>query len=199
MASNNLLETRNRMKKKKPNFATQDAHKHKRVKSNWRRPRGLQSKMRLAKRGHRKKVNIGYGSPSLVKGFLKNGMLPVNISNSAGLKDLDKEKHSVIIGRKVGIKKKITIAKECKKLGLNICNIPDIDAYLKSIETMMKEKKEARLEKLKQKEQKKKKETSKKKEKSAAKAEPAASEEKMPEEKEQAEKKEQDKILVTKG
>jgi large subunit ribosomal protein L32e len=198
MADTKLLELRTRLKKKKPRFATQDAHKHKRVKTNWRRPRGLHSKMRLAKRGHRKKVNIGYGSPSLVKGFLKNGLLPVNISNSAGLAELDKVKHSVVLGRKVGVKKKVMIAKECKKLGLNICNIPDIDAYLKSIEAMIAEKKEAKLARIKAKEQKKKKESvKKKKEKPAEKA--TSAEEKMPEEKEQAEKKEQDKILVTKG
>ena len=198
MENKSLLELRARIKKKKPKFATQDAHKHKRVKTNWRRPRGLHSKMRLAKRGHRKKVNIGYGSPSLVKGFMKNGLLPVNISNSAGLTELDKAKHSVILGRKVGIRKKVAIAKECKKLGLNICNIPDIDAYLKSIDTMIAEKKEAKLAKIRAKEQRKKKESvKKKKEKPAEKAAPT--EEKMPEEKEQTDKKEQDKILITKG
>lgn len=198
MADSNLLELRTRLKKRKPKFVTQDAHKHKRVKPNWRKPRGFHSKMRLAKRGHRKIVKIGYGSPSLVKGFLKNGLLPVNILNFAGLAELDKEKHSVIISRRVGIKKKVSIAKECNKLGLNICNIPDIEAYLKSIETMIAEKKEEKLAKLKRKEQRKKKETVKKKEKPAEKAAPASSE-KIPEEKEQAEKKEKDKILVTKG
>ena len=41
-----LLELRKKIKGKKPNFIRQDAHKHKRLARKWRKPKGIQSKMR---------------------------------------------------------------------------------------------------------------------------------------------------------
>ena len=43
-------------------FRRQDSHKKKRVNPRWRSARGLQSKIRLAKKGYMKKPKIGYGS-----------------------------------------------------------------------------------------------------------------------------------------
>ena len=69
MAEENLLQLRKRIKAKKPNFVRQDSHKQKEVKKKWRKPKGMQSKMRLKKKGYRKSVSIGYGSPKKVNGF----------------------------------------------------------------------------------------------------------------------------------
>ena len=41
-----LLELRKRIKRKKPEFIRQDAHKKKSLESKWRKPKGLHSKMR---------------------------------------------------------------------------------------------------------------------------------------------------------
>ena len=54
MEKKDLLEFRKKIKAKKPNFIRQDAHKKGEIKKKWRRPKGLQSKMRLHKRGYRK-------------------------------------------------------------------------------------------------------------------------------------------------
>ncbi|MBD3259581.1 hypothetical protein GF371_03010 [Candidatus Woesearchaeota archaeon] len=193
MAYEKLLELRKAMKRRKPRFIAQDSHKKKKVAQKWRRPRGAHSK--LGRRGYKKRAKAGYGSPSLVKNMTKEGQIPINISNSALLTGLDKKKHCAIIGKKVGMKKRKHILNECKKLGLNVSNVPDIDAYLKSIDEILSRKKESRKKKEERKTtgkkaEKKKKETPKEKKE----PEPAAAEDK-----EMAEKKEQDKILVTKG
>ena len=54
------------MKKKKPKFIRQDAHKKGRLAKKWRKPKGLQSKMRLCKKGYRKRISKGYKSPKEV-------------------------------------------------------------------------------------------------------------------------------------
>ena len=45
-----LLELKKKIKKKKPNFTRQETHKKSKLKKKWRRPKGIQSKLRLNKR-----------------------------------------------------------------------------------------------------------------------------------------------------
>ncbi|MBW3013134.1 hypothetical protein KY340_02915 [Candidatus Woesearchaeota archaeon] len=194
MAHEKLLELRRRMKKKKPRFVAQCAHKVKEVAPKWKRPRGMHSK--IGQRGRRKRARVGYSSPALVKHLTIGGLLPVNILNVAMLASLDKTKHAVIVSGKVGMKKRKEIIKECKKLGLKMSNIPDADLHLKSIDEKLAKKKETRQQKEKAKAAKKKETEKKKKEKAKEELKETAS---TAEEKEMAEKKEQDKLLVTKG
>ena len=70
---NKDLEHRSVIKKKKPNFIRQDAHKKKRVGTSWRRAKGIQSKVRLNKRGYVKSVSQGYRSPKSVRGTTPSG------------------------------------------------------------------------------------------------------------------------------
>ena len=82
-----LIILRKAMKAKKPSFIRQDSHKKKRVGLAWRKPKGLQSKMRLSIKGYRKTANPGYGSPKLVAGLSKEGLVKVNVGC---VKDLEK-------------------------------------------------------------------------------------------------------------
>ena len=72
---NELLDKRRRIKKKKPDFIMQSAHKKSRLEQKWKRPRGIDSKMRLNLKGHQKCVEVGYRSPRAVRGLDKSGLL----------------------------------------------------------------------------------------------------------------------------
>ena len=170
-------------------FRRQDSHKKKRINPRWRSARGLQSKIRLAKRGYGKKPKIGYGTPK------KSAVLMVSSLNE--LKDI--KKGESIILKKGGLKKRIYIVKEAIKKNINILNIKT--DFIAQIELKLKLKKEKR--------QKKVSEKSAKKEKAKKKAETKEKTEKTEEAKEKTEeaikkekikeKKEKDKILTTKG
>ena len=46
MSTKKMLELRAKLKKKKPRFIRQDAHKIKRIDKSWRKPRGKDSKIK---------------------------------------------------------------------------------------------------------------------------------------------------------
>lgn len=187
MVDKKLLEQRKTLKSKKPKFSRQDSHKKPKLGTKWRRPKGLQSKMRLNRRGYKRSISKGWKSPKAVRGLDKTGLHPIMVQTLNQLKNIDKESQSIIISAVVGKKKKIDIVKEALKLNLQIINF-DAKVYLEKVEKELKEKKAAKEEKEKKKEEKKKKEEPKKKET----IEEALTEE----EKEQQEKKERDKELI---
>ncbi|MBW2985084.1 hypothetical protein KY313_00310 [Candidatus Woesearchaeota archaeon] len=170
-------------------FRRQDSHKKKRINPRWRSARGLQSKIRLAKRGYMKKPKIGYGSPK------KSELVQV-----ASLKELkDVIKGESIIIKKIGLKKKIELVKEAVKLKITIINI-NVEKFLKESESRLKLRKDRKKKLLSEKTEKKdkaKKKAEKKEKEEKIEEKVEKTEEEIKKEKEQ-EKKEKDKILTTK-
>ena len=54
------------MKLKRPEFVRQESWRYVRLKPNWRRPRGKDSKMRLQRSGWPPLVKIGYRTPKSI-------------------------------------------------------------------------------------------------------------------------------------
>lgn len=100
----------------------------KKKKQKWRRPRGRDNKMREKQRGYPRTVSIGYGNKKSLRGNIK-GLNPIKIQNITELEQL-KENDIVILG-KVGMKKKIEIAKKAKDKKIKIINL-NIKKVLKS-------------------------------------------------------------------
>ena len=112
-----LLELRERIKKRRPSFFRQDAHK-KRLKKRWVKPRGLHSKVRLKKAGHARKVSDGYRVPREVRGLSKEGLKIIIVHNENELNNVDKEKEGIIISGNVGLRNKIPLLKKSKEKGI---------------------------------------------------------------------------------
>src|SRR3989338_6427060 len=93
-----LLEIRKRMKRKKPSFLAQDSHKKVSIRKRWTKPKGWHSKIRLGIKGYRKRVKVGYGSPSKVKFLDKTGLMPVLVYNVDQLLSINKETYIATIG-----------------------------------------------------------------------------------------------------
>ena len=127
-----LIEVKKGMLKRMPNFVRSDSHKKKRIGKVWRKPKGLQSKMRLQKKGFRKIVKIGYRTPKELRHKHPSGMNNIFVENIKQLKELNSDKDLITIKR-IGIKKKIMIIKEAEKLKLKITNL-DPSKFLKKIE-----------------------------------------------------------------
>ena len=188
MVDKKALEKRKVLKSKKPKFSRQDSHKKPKLGTKWRRPKGLQSKMRLNRRGYKRSISKGWKSPKAVRGLDKTGLQPIMVQTLNQLKNIDKESQSIILSSGVGRKKKIDIINEALKLNLEIINF-DAKAYLEKVEQEMAVKKASKEEKEKKKEENKTKQT---KEKKKDTIEEALTEE----EKQQQEKKERDKELI---
>lgn len=200
-----LLTVRKSIKARKPAFVQQDYHKKRRLSRKWKRPTGIQSKMRHQFKGYARRVKQGWRSPVEIRGYHRLGLEPVIIFN---VKELDavKSNQGIIVSATVGSKKKLIIMEKAAEKKIAILNMKP-DDFKKRLE----EKKSRRLEEKKSKEEQKKKtleESLKKadkdkrdKEKAAKEAskEPdKADEEKMLEEKKLEEKKEKDEVLIHK-
>ena len=130
------------LRKKKPKFKRTDSNKYK-FKNKWRAPRGLQNKQRLKRKGHVKQPSVGYGSPASIK-YLDSitGLKHVTVSNFKELENIDTKTEIVLIGKKIGTKKKIELLKKCQELKLDVFNVKDTVEYLSSVDKSMKDKKE---------------------------------------------------------
>jgi len=188
-----LAQQKKQIKKKKPSFTRQDSHKNKKLSKNWRKPRGLQSKMREKRRGYKSLVSPGYGTPKLLRGSDAEGHRPFFVTSLKQLSGL-KKNSTIIVSSSVGAKKKLEIINQAKKNSIIIKNF-NSDEFVKKTEQKRLQKKE----KQKQAEDKK-----QKKEKEAKKAEEKAKNKKEQkteldeEEKKKQEKKEKDKLLIKK-
>ena len=117
-----LLKVRRRLKDRKPEFRRYEAHKKLRLRDkSWRRPRGLDSKLRK-RYGGRKVVNVGYGTPKAVRGLHASGFQEVLVSTPSQLEGLDAAIHAVRIASTVGLKKRLIIEEKAKEKGLLVLN-----------------------------------------------------------------------------
>jgi len=180
-----LLELRRLIKNKKPDFIRQDSHKKKRIDNSWKKPKGMHSQMRHNRSGYRKLLQVGYGSPKLVRGMHPSGLKSVEIANVNELLKIDPKEEGIII-KKVGLKKKVEIIKEAEKKGIKILNVKDPKKFITDVETMLKTRKEETLKKKESRKNKKITERKKDKEEKSADEETRKNEE----------KKEKDKLLI---
>ena len=193
-----LLEKRRNIRRKKPLFIRKDIYKKGRVGSSWRRPRGLDNKQRLCKRGPAKKISNGYRAPKEVRGFHKSGLIPVVVSNVSQLSILTKEQ-GVILSAKIGNRKRQLLINEAKKKNLVLLNL-DADKTLEKIQAELKQRQELRRKSL-ETDKEKKKSIEEKVKKEEAKIESHAEARKeepqlSAEEKKKLEKEEKDKLLT---
>ena len=117
-----LLEVRKQLKDKKPEFKQQNFGRKKRVSDRWKKPRGLQSKMRHNFKGYSRTVSSGWRSPIEVRGLDNKGYDAIMVFNVSELDGLDKNS-AIIISGNVGNKKRLAIVEKAEKLQLIVTNI----------------------------------------------------------------------------
>ncbi len=107
---------------KKPKFLRQQYGMVMRLKKVWRKPRGIDSKLKIEKRGQGHLVKIGYKKPESIRGIHPSGYWTVNIANPKELENINKETHAAIIFSQVGRKKRNEIIKRANELNIVILN-----------------------------------------------------------------------------
>ncbi|MBN1377000.1 hypothetical protein JW949_01560 [Candidatus Woesearchaeota archaeon] len=198
-----------RKKKRKPVFIRQASKRKSRLSSTWRKPKGLQSKLRRKLRGHREHPKTGYKNPKTMRNLSPEGLEIVYVTNISSIDHINPEKQAVIISAALGKKKKMIIVEKAKKNKIKILNFNTEEFDKKIMEwkkTKEQKKKEIETRRKKkereQKEKKKQPEKEKKDEMSETKVSEHIQKSSIPnktkeEEKEQA-KKEKDKLLTKK-
>lgn len=188
-----LLQLRRQAKKRKPAFMRQDAHKKVRIKKTWKKPHGLQSKMRLHEKGYNRCVSPGFKSPAQVRCLTRQGLTQVQVSNLDQLKAIDPQTQAAMITKTVGMRNRTGMIKEALSRKITIMNYKHPEQFLKTAEDILTKKKE---KKKNREQEKQKKEAEKEKKKGIEKK---VDEPTITEEQKEGEKKEKDKVLTKKG
>jgi large subunit ribosomal protein L32e len=117
-----LLELRRSVAEQRPKFVRPESWRYVRLHPEWRKPKGLDNKIRKSFKGYPKRVKVGYRGPAKARGYHPSGSIDVLVHNPAQLVDLIPEKDAVRIGRRVGARKRAEILKRASELGLRVLN-----------------------------------------------------------------------------
>jgi large subunit ribosomal protein L32e len=117
-----LLEMRAKVAKHRPKFVRQESWRYDKLKPTWRRPRGVDNKIRLEQAGFPPLVKVGYRTPRAARNLHPSGLLEKLVHNEAELDGVDPKVYAIRIGRTVGARKRQGIHNKAKLLGLKILN-----------------------------------------------------------------------------
>jgi len=125
-----MLSLRRTLKSNKPKFIREESWRYKRVKPAWRKPNGIDSKMRLKKRGWPKSVETGYRSPKQVRHLHPSGFREVLVHNVKDLEEVQSTQ-AIRIAHTVGRKKRIEIIEKAEELKIFVLNKRgrDVETY----------------------------------------------------------------------
>jgi large subunit ribosomal protein L32e len=118
------LELRTRLKSKKPKFRRQESWRYKRVSEIWRKPDGIDSKMRIRKKGWPKLVEVGYRGPRKTRGLHPSGYEEIMVRNVDDLAEVNSETQAIRIAHSIGTKKRAEILSRASEKHIHVLNPP---------------------------------------------------------------------------
>ena len=107
---------------RRPTFRRQEWFRYSKLGENWRKPKGIHSKMKRGLKRRPPMVEIGYRGPAEVRGLHPSGFEEVLVYNVEGLENIDPKKQAVRVGGTVGTKKRIAIEDRADELGIRVLN-----------------------------------------------------------------------------
>ncbi len=120
------LKARKRAKKKKPDFIRSESWRYAKLKESWRRPRGLDHKMRRKIKGWPPTVSVGYKGPKVARGLHPSGYKEVLVHNAKEISNIDPKTEAARIAHTVGKKKRVQIIAAAKKKKVFILNFKPV-------------------------------------------------------------------------
>jgi large subunit ribosomal protein L32e len=146
-ATERALALRQRHKSKKPKFRRQESWRYKRVSEIWRKPDGVDSKMRKKVRGWPKSVEIGYRGPRVARGLHPSGYAEVLVRTVDDVNKIDPKTHAIRIAHTVGMKKRAEISIRAGERGVRILNpLPEVKPEEEAGEALKESEAEAEAE-----------------------------------------------------
>ena len=123
LPSREALKVRARARNKKPAFVRAESWKYDRFSLSWRKPRGLDNKIRRKIKGWPPGPSVGYKGPKIARGLHPSGYREVIVYNAADLTNIDPNTQAVRIAHTVGKRKRAAIIAKAKEQNLKILNV----------------------------------------------------------------------------
>ena len=120
--NDDLLRARKKVSTTRPKFVRQESWRYVRLAENWRKPKGVDNKMRKQVSGVPPLVKVGYRGPKSARGLHPSGYRDRLIHNIRDLEKLDPKIDAARIGHTVGRRKRIDIVSRANALGVKVLN-----------------------------------------------------------------------------
>jgi large subunit ribosomal protein L32e len=117
-----LVAKRKEVADTRPAFVRQESWRYVRIHPEWRKPKGVDSKMRRQDKGWPPLVRVGYRGPAAARGLHPSGHHDVVVYRPKDLDSLVPGSDVARIGRTVGAKKRDTILQRANELGIRVVN-----------------------------------------------------------------------------
>lgn len=126
------------VKRRKPNFRREESWRYKRLKERWRKPKGIDSKMRKKVKGWPSSPIAGYRSPKKTRGLHPSGYEEVLVHNLDDLEKIDPQTQAIRIAHTVGTRKRIEISTQAREKEIHILNPKGVREF-EEVEEELKE------------------------------------------------------------
>jgi large subunit ribosomal protein L32e len=117
-----LVAKRKEIAEHRPAFVRQESWRYVRIHPEWRKPKGIDSKMRRQDKGWPALVRVGYRGPRESRGLHPSGHYEVLVHRTKDLDGLVPGRDIARIGRTVGARKRETILERATELGIRVVN-----------------------------------------------------------------------------
>ncbi len=117
-----LVAKRKEVSVNRPAFVRQESWRYVRIHPEWRKPKGIDNKMRRQDKGWPALVRVGYRGPVAARGLHPSGHFEVLVHRTQDLDALVPGRDVARIGRTVGAKKRETILERATELGIRVLN-----------------------------------------------------------------------------
>lgn len=131
----NALRVRARVKAKKPAFVRPESWRYDKFSESWRRPRGLDNKIRRKIKGWPPGPSSGYKGAKIVRGLHPSGYEEVLVNNVAEVAAVNPETQAARIAHTVGKRKRVDIIAEARKLNIKLLNAKEVKEPLTAEES----------------------------------------------------------------
>ncbi len=117
-----LVAKRKEASNSRPAFVRQESWRYVRIHPEWRKPKGVDSKMRRQDKGWPPLVRIGYRGPVKSRGLHPSGHYEVLVHKVSDLDSAVPGRDVARIGGTVGAKKRAAILERATELGIRVVN-----------------------------------------------------------------------------
>jgi large subunit ribosomal protein L32e len=117
-----LVAKRKEVAENRPAFVRQESWRYVRIHPEWRKPKGVDSKIRRQDKGWPALVRVGYRGPVESRGLHPSGHYEVLIHRTNDLDSLVPGRDVARIGGTVGAKKREKILERATELGIRVVN-----------------------------------------------------------------------------